>query len=407
MIHSVPVVAPSTAQEIAVQCDVVIVGAGIAGASLAYELAPHARVAVLEQEPQPGYHSTGRSAALFSETYGTPTTRGLTCASRPFLANPPQGFAAHPILTERGVMHVAKRGQEQELAAAMALALKTSDGATRLDAQQVIDRCPVLRPEVVLGAVYEYDAMDIDVHALHNGYLKGMRAHGGQLFNDAELSSASFACGLWTVRLNDGRTLATRTLVNAAGAWADVVARRCGVPPIGLQPKRRTAFTFDPPAGVDISSWPTVIGIDESYYFKPDAGQLLGSPANADPVEPHDVQPEELDVATGIFHIEEVSTLQIRRPTHIWAGLRSFVGDGDLVIGYDDAAPDFFWVAAQGGYGIQSAPAVARLAASAILAKPFPDDLASYGVRSEALSPARLHRHEKPGLGKRDNNTAA
>ncbi|MFS0757780.1 FAD-dependent oxidoreductase [Noviherbaspirillum sp. 1P10PC] len=376
--------------------DFVIVGAGIAGASLAYELAPHARVAVLEQESQPGYHSTGRSAALFSETYGTPTIRGLTCASRTFLTSPPPGFAEHPILSERGVMHVAMRGQEHDLAASMALARQTAVGAIELDAAQTIARCPVLRADAVLGAVYEHDAMDIDVHALHNGYLKGMRARGGQLFNDARLASASFADGVWTIKLDDGRTVAGRMLVNAAGAWADVVAARCGVPPVGLQPKRRTAFTFDPPAGVSIAGWPTVIGIDESYYFKPDAGQLLGSPANADPVDPHDVQAEEIDVATGIFHIEEVSTMRIRRPTHVWAGLRSFVGDGDLVVGHDELAPGFFWVAAQGGYGIQSAPAVARLAASALLGQAFPEDLARFGVRADALAPARLQRMAHP-----------
>lgn len=376
--------------------DFVIVGAGIAGASLAYELALQASVAVLEQESQPGYHSTGRSAALFSETYGTPTIRGLTCASRAFLSSPPPGFAEHPILSERGVMHVAMRGQEQALAASMALARQTAVGAIELDAAQTIARCPVLRAEAVLGAVYEHDAMDIDVHALHNGYLKGMRARGGQLYNDARLACAGFADGVWTIRLDDGRTVACRTLVNAAGAWADVVAARCGVPPIGLQPRRRTAFTFDAPAGLDIARWPTVIGIDESYYFKPDAGQLLGSPANADPVDPHDVQAEEIDVATGIFHIEEVSTMRIRRPRHVWAGLRSFVGDGDLVVGQDELAPGFFWVAAQGGYGIQSAPAVARMASSALLGQAFPQDLSRFGVRADALAPARLQRLPHP-----------
>ena len=376
--------------------DFVIVGAGIAGASLAYALSPHASVAMLEQESQPGYHATGRSAALFSETYGTPTIRGLTCASRAFLSSPPPGFAEHPILSERGVMHVAMRGQEDALAASMALARQTAVGAIELDAAQTIARCPVLRADAVLGAVYEHDAMDIDVHALHNGYLKGMRARGGQLFTSARLASARFADGVWTIALDDGRTVAGRVLVNAAGAWADVVATRCGVPPIGLQPRRRTAFTFDPPAGLSIAGWPTVIGIDESYYFKPDAGQLLGSPANADPVDPHDVQAEEIDVATGIFHIEEVSTMRIRRPTHVWAGLRSFVGDGDLVVGHDELAPRFFWVAAQGGYGIQSAPAVARLAASALLGQAFPEDLARFGVRADALAPARLKRAAQP-----------
>jgi D-arginine dehydrogenase len=377
-------------RESLVQYDFVIVGAGIAGASLAYQLAPHARVALLEREPQPGYHSTGRSAALFIETYGTPMIRALTCASRAFYITPPEGFTEHPILAPRGVMHVAKVGQEQELADALALALKTSPQVEQLSVQQVIERCPALRADLICGAVYEYDAMDIDVNALHQGYLRGFRANGGQILNDAELASASFDSGMWTVSLADGRTLSTARLVNAAGAWADVVAQRSGVAPVGLQPKRRTAFTFEPPAGSDISTWPAVIGVDESYYFKPDAGQLLGSPANADPVDPQDVQPEELDVATGIHYIEEVTSMQIRRPKHIWAGLRSFVRDGDLVIGADNHCPSFFWLAAQGGYGIQTASAASELAASLLLQRPMPEHLVKFGVQSDALSPARL-----------------
>lgn len=370
--------------------DFVVVGAGIAGASLAYQLASDARVALLERESQPGYHSTGRSAALFLETYGTPMIRALTCASRAFYITPPEGFTDHPILTPRGVMHLAKVGQEQELADAMTLALKTSPQVERLTVQQVCERVPALRSELLCGAAYEFDAMDIDVHALHQGYLRGFRMNGGELVNDAELASATFANGAWSVVLGDGRILTATTLVNAAGAWADVVAERSSVKPVGLQPKRRTAFTFDPPQDCDISSWPAVIGVDETYYFKPDAGQLLGSPANADPVDPHDVQPEELDVATGIYHIEEVTTMQIRRPRHIWAGLRSFVRDGDLVIGADNHAPNFFWVAAQGGYGIQTASAAAELAASLLLKRPMPEHLARFGVQADVLSPQRL-----------------
>lgn len=376
--------------ETTIMVDFIIVGAGIAGASLASELAPHASVAVLEQESQPGFHSTGRSAALFSETYGTPITRALTRASRTFLESPPEGFTEHAILTPRGVMHVAMLGQEDLLEQAMAAAQLGSPDAAKLSAREALDRCPVLREDMVIGAVHEPDAMDIDVHALHQGYLRSVRAAGSKIYNDARLAKATFEDGMWKVHLEDGRVFVARQLVNAAGAWADIVARKCDVPPIGLQPKRRTAFTFDAPAGVTFADWPTVIGIDESYYFKPDAGQLLGSPANADPVDPHDVQPEELDVAIGIYQIEQVSTLQIRRPRHIWAGLRSFVCDGDLVIGYDNHQENFFWVAAQGGYGIQSAPAVAQLAASQLLHQPLPDHLARNGVRTEPLSPSRL-----------------
>lgn len=370
--------------------DIVIVGAGIAGASLAWQLAPHARVALLEMEEQPGYHTTGRSAALFMETYGTPMIRALTRASRAFYVTPPEGFTDHPILTPRGVMHVAKTGQAQALKDALAFALKTSPDVELLSASQVIERCPALRADLVCGAVYESDAMDIDVHALHQGYLRGLRQHGGQLLNSAALSSALFEAGQWTIELVDGRVLTGGQLVNAAGAWADVVASRCGVMPVGLQPKRRTAFTFDPPAGSDIANWPAVIGVDESYYFKPDAGQLLGSPANADPVQPQDVQPEELDVATGIYCIEEVTTMHIRRPKHTWAGLRSFVSDGDLVIGADDHCPQFFWLAAQGGYGIQTASAAAALAAALLLGRDMPQHLVAHGVLAEALSPQRL-----------------
>jgi len=373
--------------------DFVIVGAGIAGASLAYQLlqqAPHARVALLEREAQPGYHSTGRSAALFLETYGTPTIRALSRASRAFYVTPPPGFTEHPILSPRGVVHVAQIGHERELDGELALALKTSSQVVRLSAAQVCERVPVLRGELLCGALHAPDAMDIDVHALHQGYLRGFRANGGELLNNAELAAATFADGVWAIELTDGRKLSATTLVDAAGAWADVVAARCGVQPIGLQPKRRTAFTFAPPQEIDIASWPAVIGIDENYYFKPDAGQLLGSPANADPVEPHDVQPEEMDVATGIYHIEQMTTLKIRRPSHIWAGLRSFVRDGDLVVGPDNYVRNFFWVAAQGGYGIQTASAVAEFAAAQLLLREPAEHLLRQGVQANALSPSRL-----------------
>ena len=370
--------------------DFLIIGAGIAGASLGSELARHGSVTVLEQEPQPGYHSTGRSAALFSETYGTPAIRALTRASRPFLEAPPSGPDEHPVLTPRGVMHVALQGQEAMLEDTFVAARKGSPDAALLTAHDTVARCPVLREDLVIGAVYEPGAMDIDVHALHQRYLKALRAADGVVQTNACLRTAAREGEHWTVELENGRRLQARRLVNAAGAWADTVARACGVPPIGLQPKRRTAFTFDAPANTPFADWPAIIGIDESYYFKPDAGQLLGSPANADPVEPHDVQPEELDVATGIYHIEQATTLHIRRPRHTWAGLRSFVADGDLVIGPDNHQPGFFWLAAQGGYGIQSAAGAAQLAASQLLGQALPDMLAREGVIADMLSPARL-----------------
>jgi D-arginine dehydrogenase len=377
------------------QFDVVIVGAGIAGASLAYRLTAESsspmRVLLLEREAQPGYHATGRSAAMFMETYGTPQIQALTRASRAFYEQPPEGFTEHPLLHERGCLYIANEEQRGTL-------METYDGAQALagnvqllDAAEALSRVPCIRPEAVAGgAMFEPDARDLDVHALHQGFLAGARRQGVVLRCNAELESGEKSGETWTLFLKDGTHLQARIVVNAAGAWADDVAQRCGVAPVGLQPCRRSAFTFPAPEGVDCSAWPAVVGIDESFYFKPDAGQLLGSPANADPVAAHDVVAEELDVATGIYHIEAATTLTIRRPSHVWAGLRSFVPDGDMVVGFDDAQRGFFWLAAQGGYGIQSAAGVSALAAALVTGQALPVDLIDQGVAPSLMTPLRL-----------------
>jgi D-arginine dehydrogenase len=246
---------------------------------------------------------------------------------------------------------------------------------------------------VVHGALYDPGAQDIDVHALHQGFLRGFRQKAGtdgELRTGATLTQAGHDGQRWTLQFADGQTLRARAVVNATGAWADELAALFGARPIGLVPHRRSAFTFRAPEGVDASGWPAVVGVDESYYFKPDAGQLLGSPANADPTVPHDVVPEELDIATGIHQIESVTTLSIRRPSSTWAGLRSFVPDGELVIGPDDACPGFFWLAAQGGYGIQSAAGASALADALLRGVALPEELIQQGVEPSALSPARL-----------------
>lgn len=376
--------------------DVVIVGAGIAGASLAYRLAqqaqPPLRVLLLERESQPGYHSTGRSAAMFMETYGTPQIQALTRASRAFYEQPPEGFTEHPLLQERGCLYIASEAQRDTLIQSFEAARALAGNVQLLDADAAQAYVPCLRPQAVAGgAMFEADARDLDVHALHQGFLAGARRQGVVLRCNAHVQSGQAAGdGRWMLTLADGTQLDAGIVVNAAGAWADVLAERCGVAPVGLQPCRRSAFTFAAPEGVDASHWPAVVGIDESFYFKPDAGQLLGSPANADPVDAHDVVAEELDVATGIYHIEEATTLTIRRPAHVWAGLRSFVPDGDLVVGFDLDQPGFFWLAAQGGYGIQSAAGVSAMAAALLLGQPLPGALVDEGVAPSLLSPARL-----------------
>lgn len=370
--------------------DIAIIGAGIAGSSLASQLAPFRSVLLLEREAQPGYHSTGRSAAMFMESYGPPAVRALTRASRAFYLAPPEGFAGQPLLSPRGALYVAAPGEAQRLRHEFEQLAGSCPGLELLDQGQTLARVACLREDQVIGAMYDDGAMDIDVHALHQGYLRQMRRAGGVLQCGAELVRAHRAGADWELTLRQGEPVRAGVVVNAAGAWAEVVGTLFGAPAIGLVPHRRTAFTFAPPADMAVAHWPVVGSLDERFYFKPDAGVLLGSPANADPTVPHDVAPEELDVATGIHHIETATTLRIRRPIRTWAGLRSFVPDGEIVIGPDPACPGLFWLAGQGGYGIQSAPGASALAASLLLGEPLPEPLRAHGVDPAAVAPARL-----------------
>ncbi|WP_431482635.1 NAD(P)/FAD-dependent oxidoreductase [Pseudomonas solani] len=371
------------------QLDFIIIGAGIAGASTGFWLSRQGKVAVLEREEHAGYHSTGRSAALYTVAYGTPQVRALTGASRAFFDNPPQGFSEHPILTPRGEMVVDFSDDPDELRRQFDSARESVAEVQLLDADQACALVPVLRREKVFGAMLDPSAADIDTDALHQGYLRGIRRNGGTVHTGHDVQAIAREGDLWRVTTGQGEFSAP-TLVNAAGAWCDGLAALAGVRPLGLQPKRRAAFIFAAPEGVDSHTWPALVSLDESFYFKPDAGMLLGSPANADPVDAHDVQPEELDIAMGIHQIEEHTHMSIRRPARTWAGLRSFFADGDLVAGYDDQAPGFFWVAGQGGYGIQTSAAMGEASASLILRQPLPEQLGRFGLTEAMLSPARL-----------------
>jgi len=372
-----------------VSTDVVVIGAGIAGASLGHFLAPYRRTVLLERESQPGYHSTGRSAALFFESYGTPQVRALTLASRAFLDAPPAGFADGPILSPRGALLVAAPGEDAGLAEAWDVLRATSPRGELLDARAARALVPALREDSVLGAAYEPDAADIDVHRLHHGFLRSVRRSGGSIVGDAEVTAIARdeRRGVWRVNAGSARYEAP-VVVDAAGAWCDRVAALAGARPIGLVAKRRSIFTFAPPGDVESARWPLFGGLGDSWYVKPDAGMLLGSPANADPVEPQDVQPEELDIALAIDRIERATTLVVR-PRRTWAGLRSFVADGDLVGGFADDAPGFFWLAAQGGYGIQTAAAMGEACAALVRGEPFPARIAAFGVTADALAPSR------------------
>lgn len=277
-------------------CDYLIIGAGIAGASAGYFLASHGKTLLLEREAQPGYHSTGRSAALYTVAYGTPQVRALTAASRAFFDAPPAGFAEHPLLTPRGELVVDFSGDASELQRQYEQAREHVSAARLLSADEAYALVPVLRRELVHGALFDPSAADIDTAALHQGYLRGIRQQGGEIHCNREALTISRQADGWQVDCA-GQRYRAAVLINAAGAWCDEIAHLAGLPGIGLQPKRRAAFTFDGPAGVDCQAWPALVSLDESFYFKPGAGLLLGSPANADPVTAHDVQPEELDIA--------------------------------------------------------------------------------------------------------------
>ncbi|MGO3870273.1 MAG: NAD(P)/FAD-dependent oxidoreductase [Alcaligenes sp.] len=371
--------------------DYVIVGAGMAGVSLAYRLPESAQVLILERESHAAYHSTGRSAAMFVETYGTETIRALTVAGNDFFSHPPAGFTDQPILLPRGVLYVGTAEQQDLLDSQFKDWHEQGLDVSRLTAEQALAMVPCLDPAQLAGGLYDAQGQDMDVHALHQGFLKGAQAKGVALRLDTEVVSAHWDGECWEVQLSSEPTpLRTRMLVNAAGAWADTLAQRCGVQPLGIQPKRRSAFLFSPPEGVDHRDWPAVIDIGEEFYFKPDAGMLLGSPANADDVDAHDVVAEELDVATGIYRIEERTQLRIRRPSHTWAGLRSFAPDGELVIGQDAQCPGFFWLAGQGGYGIQTAAGASLLAATLLQNEELPDSLTALEVDPAVVSPARF-----------------
>jgi D-arginine dehydrogenase len=369
--------------------DFIVIGAGIAGTSLAYELARSNRVCLIEGESRPGLHATGRSAALFAPSYGGRAIRAITRASRSFFDSPPAGFCEHPLLKPRGCLYIARQDQCARLHQMTDGIRASGGGVTALNAYEAQEKVPSLRHDYVAEAAFDADGMDIDVNALQGGFLRGARAAGARVVVDHWIRDAQWRDGAWCIELNDGPVSAP-VLINAAGAWADEVAQACGARPLGLQALRRTAVLVDAPGGVDIRHWPAVIDADEQFYFKPEAGKLLLSPADETPTPPCDVQPEDIDVAIGVDRVQAALDFEVQRVRHRWAGLRTFSPDRAPVVGFDTHVPGFFWCAGQGGYGIQSAPAMARTAAALAMQQALPADVAAEGLAAEDLSPRRL-----------------
>ena len=359
--------------------DVIVIGGGIAGMSVAWRLAvAGAKVTLLEAEAQCGMHSTARSAATLTEAYGTSAVRRLTVASRSFLAAPPPGFTEVTLLRHRGSLTVARADEVALLDAALADGRTHVPAMSRIDPAEVLRMVPVLRPEAVAAAFIEPDVSDIDVDALFSGYRRGLLAAGGRVLTSAQAQQIGQDGAAWWVDTPAGRFAAAK-LVNAAGSWADRVAETAGIRPVGLIPHRRTAVIVDAPGS---SEWPMVNDATETLYFKPDAGRLMVSPADATPCEPCDAQPDELDIAITIDRLQQATTLDVRRVSHRWAGLRTFSADHSPVVGEDAEAKGFIWLAGQGGFGVMTSPALSALGATAV-----PWRRRSHGHRRRSATP--------------------
>jgi len=372
--------------------DFAIIGAGIGGVSLGYELArAGATVLVLEQEAVPAFHTTGRSAAMYARGYGNHAVRALTTASSDFYFSPQSGFDRAPMIGPAvGCLFVARDDQLEALDEHRKTLAQDVDDVRFVSVDEACEWVPVLNREYVKGAVFEPHSATLDVNEIHGNYLRAAKALGVRLEVNACLMSAQQAGDhVWMIETSAG-TFRSRKLVNAAGAWADEVAQKSGVDPVGIQPMRRTAMIFDAPSGVTVNDWPLLLDVDDQFYFKSEGGRVLASPCDETPMPAHDAAPDEMDVAICADRVMRATTMQITHISHKWAGLRSFAPDRSPVIGPDPLNPDFIWMAGQGGYGIQMGPALARACAGLALLNKVPDDIIETGLDPNDVMANRL-----------------
>jgi D-arginine dehydrogenase len=361
--------------------EVLVIGGGIAGLSVAARMAGHARVTVLEGESAPGYHSSGRSVAFAHYGLGENVVRTLTALSMAELA---AHGSVHPAL------HIAGAEQVPLLDALEEVHRQFGCDYVRVGPAEARALMPALKPEACEAALIDHGSLKLDTDAMLQAHVAGLRAAGGTLVTGARVHTIAREGDVWRVETAAGR-FAAPVLVNATGAWADVIAQLAGVRPVGLQPRRRTVISFPAPEGEDVSRWPFTKTVGEGFYILPEGrGQLLASSMDQTPTDPCDAAAEELDKAIAADRVEQATTLAIRRISHSWAGLRSFAGDEVPVIGPAVDAPGFVWCAGQGGAGFQTSPALSRIAAAAALGQPFPADCAAAGLDFATFSPARL-----------------
>lgn len=369
--------------------DVAIVGGGIAGASMAYRLAGHRSVVVIERESACGYHSTGRSAAEYSRQFQNELVGLLADGSYDFLVNPPEGFTEVPLLRHRGTVNIASRDKAGLIDPALRETQVHSPDARRLSVEEAVAMVPFLRPDWLGGALYDPLSWDMEVESLLQGFIRMARRSGAEFLTGRDVTAVVRDGGVYRLDTPQGPVQA-RALVNAAGAWADRFAELAGLSPLGLTPMRRTAITVDVPDGIDVGALPSVNELDETFYFKPEAGKLMVSPADEHPSLACDAQPEDLDVAYAAHYLEESTILPVRTISHKWAGLRTFAPDRRQVVGFSPQDPTFFWLAGQGGSGILTSPALSAWAAAEFLTGAPPADLLALGLPEGAFRPERL-----------------
>lgn len=373
--------------------DVIVIGGGIAGISAAARIARHADTVVLERESALGYHSSGRSATFYHFGIGNDCVRGMTAASSDFFANPPATFAEGPLWTEKPALFIADAASRSDLDALQVEMDRFTRTVRRVGPEEMLGIVPVLKTgdNGIVAGLLDTGGRKLDADALLQANARAFRSEGGTIVFDAHVSALAFDGEYWNVDMPDG-SYSARTVVNAAGAWADEIARLAGVRPLGLQPLRRTIIGFEPPADVNVSDWPFLKTVSEDgFYMLPDAGRLLASPMDITPHDPCDVQPDDYDIALAAWRVEEATTLKIARISTRWAGLRSFVADKVPTAGFAKDAPGFFWLAGQGGYGLQTSPAMAIAVESIMFKLPWPEELLQQGLRPEQILPDRLY----------------
>lgn len=371
--------------------DFLIIGGGIAGLSAASRLARHGNIVVLEGEDALGYHSSGRSVTFSHYGIGNSSVRGLTSYSRAFFEAPPEGFCPTPLCRTQTSLYAATEGALSELDL-MHREIKRFAEVHLAEAAEIEALCPVLKtgPGGFISAVVDNSGLRLDADALLQSFAREIRSKSGEIHLGKRIASIGRAGSNWRVRTEAGDEYEAPILINAAGAWADHLASLAGVKPLGLQPMRRTIIVIDPPADADVQNWPFVHSVKSDFYMLPESGRLLVSPVDEAPSDPCDTYPEEYDIALAASKVEEYTRLNVRRIAHSWAGLRSFVADRVPTAGFAPDAPGFFWLAGQGGYGLQTAPAMAEIVEALVIGSDWPSGLADLGLSREQIEPLRL-----------------